>query len=155
MRNGVAQRYKEAMDNITDSDNPKYFFGITISMPLENSKARGQYQTAQLDKARALILLKKKEREILTEIKTAVDDVNTLLEQVRNNYTVVRLQEAKLKEEEKRFQLGRSNSDTLIRYHDDSLEAKIALTDSLFAYYGNIIILKVTENSLLNEYWET
>jgi len=153
-RNGVASYYKEAMDNITDSDNPKYYFGISISYPLENTKARGQYQTAKLDKAKALILLKKKEREIITEINNAVGDVNTTLEKANNNYIIVQLQESKLNEEEKRFKLGRSDSDTLIRFHDDLLSAKISLADSLYAFYSEIIDLKVKENSLLEEYLE-
>ena len=141
------------MDNIKDSDNPKYYFGISISYPLENTDARGKYQTAKLDKAKSMILLKKKEREILTEISNAVGNVNTTLEKVRNNYKIVQLQESKLNEEEKMFKLGRSDSDTLIRYHDDLLVAKIGLSDSLYQFYSDFIDLKLEENSLLDEYW--
>ena len=57
----------------------------------------------------------------------------------------------KLAEEEKRFKLGRSNSDTLIRYHDDLLIAKISLADSLYQYNSDFIDLRLKENSLLDE----
>jgi len=155
VRNGVAQKYKDATEGITDSDNPKYYFGINFKYPLENSEAKGQFKSAQFDKAKSLILLKKKEREIVVEINDAVGTVNTTLENVKNNYTIVQLQEAKLKEEEKRFKLGRSDSDTLIRYHDDLLLAKISLVNSLYEYYSDFIDLRVKENSLLDEYWES
>lgn len=153
VRNGVAKKYKEAMDNITDSDNPKYYFGIKFEYPLENTQARGQYKSAQLEKAKSLVLLKKKEREILVEINDATATLNTALEKVENNYRIVKLQEAKLEEEEKRFKLGRSDSDTLIRFHNDLLAAKVSLADSLYEFYSDYIDLRLKENSLLDEYW--
>jgi len=155
VRNGVAQQFKDAARGITASDNPKYYFGINFKYPLENSEAKGQFKSAEFDKAKALVLLKKKEREVVVEVHDSVGTVNTTLENARNNYTIVQLQEAKLKEEEKRFKLGRSDSDTLIRYHDDLLIAKISLVDSLYEYYSDFIDLRVKENSLLDEYWES
>ena len=153
-RNGVAKYYKDAMDDIIGEDNPKYYYGIKFKYPLENSSAKGQYETAKLEKAKYLVLLKKKEREIVVEINDSVGTVNTTLEKVKNNYTVVDLQQKKLEEEEKRFSLGRSNSDTLIRYHNDLLAAKISLVDSLYQFYSDFIELRVKENSLLDEYWK-
>ncbi|MFH1622397.1 MAG: TolC family protein [Candidatus Omnitrophota bacterium] len=153
-RNGVAKYYKDAMDDIIGQDNPQYYYGIKFKYPLENSSAKGQYETAKLEKAKSLVLLKKKEREIVVEVNDAVGTVNTTLEKVKNNYIVVNLQEKKLGEEEKRFKLGRSNSDTLIRFHDDLLVAKISLADSLYQYNSDFIDLRVGENSLLGEYWK-
>ncbi|MFC1646436.1 TolC family protein [Candidatus Omnitrophota bacterium] len=153
VRNGVAQRYSDAIERITDSDNPKYYYGITITYPLENNEAKGEYESAQLEKAKALVLLKKNEREIVVEIKDAVSTANTTLERVRNNLATVQLQEAKLDAEEKRFRLGRSDSDTLVRYQDDLLQAKISLSLSLYKFYSDLVDLRVKENSLLEEYW--
>jgi len=153
-RNGVAKYYKDAMDDIVGENNPKYYYGIKFKYPLENSSAKGKYQSAKLEQAKSLILLKKQEREIVVEINDSVGTVNTTLEKVRNNYTVVSLQQRKLEEEEKRFKLGRSNSDTLIRYHDDLLTAKISLIDSLHQFNSDFIDLRLDENSLLDEYWK-
>lgn len=154
VRNGVAERYSDAIERITDTDNPKYYYGVTISYPLENNEAKGGYQSAQLEKAKSLVLLKKKEREIVVEIKDAVSTVNTALERARNNMVTVRLQRAKLGAEEKRFRLGRSDSDTLVRYQNDLLQAQISLSLSLYQFYSDFIDLRVKENSLLDEYWE-
>ncbi len=153
-RNGVAKYYKDAMNDIVGENNPKYYYGIKFKYPLENSSAKGKYESAKLEQAKSLILLKKQEREIVVEINDSVGTVNTTLEKVRNNYTVVSLQQRKLEEEEKRFKLGRSNSDTLIRYHDDLLAAKISLIDSLHQFNSDFIDLRLDENSLLDEYWK-
>lgn len=153
-RNGVAKYYKDAMDDIVGQDNPKYYYGIKFKYPLENSQAKGQYETAKLEKAKSLVLLKKKEREIVVEINDSVGTVNTSLETVKNSYAVVDLQQKKLDEQEKRFKLGRSDSDTLIRYQNDLLTAKISLADTLYTYYSDFIDLRVKENSLLDSYWK-
>ncbi|MFC1709556.1 TolC family protein [Candidatus Omnitrophota bacterium] len=154
VRNGVASRYSDALERITDTDNPKYYYGITISLPLENNEAKGEYESAQLEKAKALVLLKKKEREIVVEIKDAVSTANTTLERVRNNLATVKLQGAKLDAEEKHFRLGRSDSDTLVRFQDDLLQARISLSLSLYKFYSDLVDLRLKENSLLEEYWK-
>lgn len=153
-RNGVAKYYKDAMDDIIGEDNPQYYYGIKFKYPLQNRSAKGEYETAKLEKAKSLVLLKKKEREIVVEINDSVGTVNTTLEKVKNYYTVVDLQQKKLEEEEKRFKLGRSNSDTLIRYHNDLLSARVSLVDSLYQFYSDFIDLRLKENSLLDEYWK-
>lgn len=155
VRNGVAQYYKDAMGNITDSDNPMYYFGFKLKYPLENSSAKGEYKSAKFDKAKSLVLLKKVEREILVEIDDAVRTINTTLEKVLNSYKIKQLQQAKLEEQEKRFKLGRSDSDTLIRFYDDLLDAQISLIDSLYQFYSDLIDLELKENTLLLKHWES
>ena len=153
--NGVAKKFADAFQRVGDVDHQEYAFGVSFSYPLENSDAKGKYYSAQLEKAKSIVLLKKKEREIVVEINDGIATVNSQLEQVRNNHAIVQLQEAKLQQEEKRFRLGRSNSDTLIRFHDDLLEAKITFVESLYQFYGKFIDLRVKENSLLDEYGES
>lgn len=153
--NGVAKKFADATQRIGDTDHQQFSFGISFSYPLENSDAKGQYYSAQLENTKSIVLLKKKEREIVVEINDAVATVNTKFEQANNSASVVRLQEAKLEQEEKRFRAGRSNSDTLIRFHNDVLEARIAFVEALYQCYAAFIDLQVKENSLLEDYEES
>lgn len=154
LRNGVAQKYTQSVENVADSENPRYYFGLTVSVPLENSKAKGEVKSAQLEQAKTLLLLKKKERQIVVEVHDAVDAVNTTLEEARGNELIVKLQEEKLSEEQRRFRLGRSNSDTLIRFQEDLLRAQLDLADSLYAYHARHIESRLARQTLLARYWQ-
>jgi outer membrane protein TolC len=123
-------------------------------MPLENRQAKGEFESAKLEKAKYILLLKKAERQILTQINNRVMQVNTAIERAATNKEVVKLQGKKLKAEERSFQFGRSSSDLLIRYQEDLLEARLALAASLYEYKLALIDLKLTQNALLDEHWK-
>lgn len=154
IRNGISQDYNKAWQDITSEDNPEAYLGVKFSLPLENRQAKGQFETAKLEKAKYLLLLKKVERQILTEINDRVTGVNTTVDKTTTNEYVVELQEKKLQAEEVRFRSGRSNSDLLIRYQQDLLDAKLAFVTSLYEYKTAAIDLKLSQNSLLDEYWK-
>ncbi|HAJ57231.1 MAG TPA: hypothetical protein DCL35_05620 [Candidatus Omnitrophica bacterium] len=153
-RNGLARKYREAFKEVYNEDNPEVFIGITVKVPLENRLARGQYNKAKLEQARALVELKKTERKILTEINDLVTRVNIQVGRVLTQKRVVSLQEKKLNAESHRFKFGRSGSDIMIRYQEDLLNAKLAYAQSLFEYRVGLIDLKAAENTLLKENWK-
>ncbi len=127
---------------------------MNVSIPIENRKARGQYNKAKLEKARALVELKKTERVILTEINDLVTRLGIQAGRVLTLKRVASLQEKKLQAELKRFKYGRSSSDLLIRYQEDVLSAKLAHERSLYNYRVSLIDLKLAQNILLSENWE-
>ena len=154
IRNGISQNYSQAWESIADEDNPQVYLGVKFSLPLENRQAKGEFESARLEKAKYILLLKKVEREILTQLNNRVMQVNTAIERVATNQEIVELQDKKLKAEERRFQFGRSSSDLLIRYQEDLLEAQLALVNSLYEYKIALIDLKLAQNALLDEYWK-
>lgn len=153
-RNGLTRKYAKAFEDIINEDNPEIFVGVTVSIPIENRKARGQYNKAKLEKARALVELKKTERVILTEINDLVTRLGIQAGRVLTLKRVASLQEKKLQAELKRFKYGRSSSDILIRYQEDALSAKLAHERSLYNYRVSLIDLKLAQNILLSENWE-
>lgn len=153
-RNGLSNKYKDAVEQVFEEDNPDLFVGVTVKLPLENSLARAQFNKAKLQKARAIVELKKTERIILTEVKTIVTKVNIQIGRVLTQKRVLGLQEEKLSAEDKRFKFGRSSSDLLIRYQQDLLNAQLAYARSLFEYRSMLIDLKLAENTLLSDSWE-
>ena len=153
-RNGLSSRYGQAWDQVTARDNPEYFLGVTIRMPLENRYAKADYQQTKLSKEKALLTLKRVERSILKEWNNQVNAVNTSAERVKIYRKASKLQGDKLSAEKKRFANGRSNSDFLIRYAEDLLEAQLRLFRALYAYRANLIDLEVKKNTLLDTYWK-
>lgn len=153
-QNGLELEQSKAWQNVTAEDNPELFLGMSVTLDLENKKARSAKEKAQIEKANALLKLKKIEHKIVVDVTNSVDTINNKRESIKLNKNIVDLQEKKLNFEEKRFASGRSSSDTLIRYQEDLLQAKLLLAQSLFGYEQAQIDLKLAEDSLLNEFWQ-
>lgn len=153
-RNGLSREYNEAWKQITKEDNPELFAAVTVTFPLENSKARGEFNKAKIEQAKALVELKKTERLILTKINELVTKVRILSGKVATSQRNARLQERKLNAEELRFKFGRSSSDLMIRYQEDVLNARLGLARSLYDYQFSLIDLKLAQDILLDGYWK-
>jgi len=147
--NGIDTRYGRAIEGVYEDSNPKYYVGIEFTYPLENSAANSEFEKATLEKTKAIVNLQKTEREIISDVdegfrKLSVDKVNlSKMERVEN------LQKGKLSQEEKRFRYGRSNSDTLIRYQEDLLNASLMTKRSYLDYRISILDLLAAEDSFL------
>ncbi len=152
--NGLELGQGKAWENVTAENNPELFLGLSVNIPLENRAAKSHREKAELEKTKALVELKKIEYKIMLDIISAVDALNNRKERIKLNQQIARLQKSKLAFEEKRFALGRSDSDTLIRYQDDLLNAQLALAQGLFEHEKASVELKLLENSLLEEYWQ-
>ena len=153
-RNGLNEHLSSAIRDITSEDNPEYYLGLKIRFPIENREARSEFNKANIEKAKALLNLKKTERQILIQIKDSVRNCKVLEERLRKQEKVVNLQERKLTGELKSYQYGRSDTDTVIRYQDDLLVSQILYTQALFDYKQALIELALKENILLDRFWK-
>ena len=152
VKNGLGDHFKESVTNITAEDNANYFVGLTFSLPLENRDAKAKLKKTEYEKAKALITLKLVERIITIEISDKVRGCNIYREFALNSIEIAKLQAQKLKEEEKRFNLGRSNTDTLIRYQEDVLLAKQASVLAQYQFYSALVDLELEKGTLLVNY---
>jgi len=147
--NGISSKYYRAIEDVSEDSNPKYYVGVEFSYPLENNEAESEHEKAALEKTRAIINLQKKEKEIISDIderfrNTSLNKVNiSKMERVKN------LQKGKLFQEEKRFKYGRSNTDTLIRYQEDLLNARLTTQKAYLDYRISILDLLGAEDSFL------
>ena len=149
-KNGLNLDKQKAIDDIFDEDNPEYYVGINVNFPFENREDEANYSKALLEKEKGIIELKKLEASIVRHLYDKVKKVNLNYEKVNKWKNIVKLQKMKLKEEEKRIQFGRSDSDTLVRFQEDLLEAEIALAKSLLDYRISRVELERAKNQLLD-----
>ncbi len=153
-RNGLNGAYEKAWEGISKENNPQYYVGVTLKVPLENRKARAELSTAKIEQAKALLELKVAERKIFTEINDLVMRVKVRIGQVLTRRRVAELETKKLEAEEKRFRLGRSDSDVIIRYQEDVLSARSSHMQALYDYWVSLIDLRVAQGVLLDMYWK-
>ena len=153
-RNGLREHFSQAIKDISTEDNPEYFLSLKIEFPLENRQARSEFNRAKIEKAKALINLKKIERQILIQIKDSVRNCNILGQRLKKQENVVKLQEEKLTAELQAYQYGRSDTDTVIRYQDDLLLSQHLCTQAFLDYKEALIELSLKENFLLDRFWK-
>ncbi len=153
-RNGLDDQFSSALEEIFSEENPEYFIGLKIKLPIENRKAKSEFNKTEIEKAKAVVNLKKIEREIFIEVKDALRDCAVLEERAIKQENVIKLQQEKLRAELARFEYGRSDTDTVIRYQDDLLSSQLLYTEALLEYKEALIELSLKENSLLDRHWK-
>jgi len=154
VRNGLGNDFKESIENISKENHPDFSALLSLSIPLENREAKSQLKKAELQKAQALVGLKRIEREIMIDVIDQVRLCNMLLEKAKQQKEIAVLQAEKLKEQQKIFSYGRSDVDTIVRYQNDALVSEKLAVQSLFDYESALIRLKVKEGVLLQQYWQ-
>jgi len=150
--NGIDSNFTDASKKIADEDNNYYYAGVEISIPLENKKARGEFKKARHNKEKAIINLKTIERTIITEIGNDFRDYTTYHANLKNLIKASQLQEEKLREEEKRFNYGRSDTKRLIDYQEDNLRAQLQVAQGILNFEKARVNLEKGMNVLLSEY---
>jgi outer membrane protein TolC len=151
-RNGLGSQFQQSLNNIFEQDNPEVFVGLNFSVPLENTKARAEKREADLQVARAIVALKYLERKIAVGVVDQVRLCNVLRQTAGNAQKTARLQQEKLLDEKKRFEQGRSNTDTIVRFRRDLSLARRAALASLQEYIDAAIELRAREGMLLKIY---
>jgi outer membrane protein TolC len=154
-RNGISRHsFRTAVEKISDEDNPDLFLGVTFNVPIENKEAKAELKKAELEKAKALVAIKLVERTIATEIINQLQTCRVFQEVAANTQRVAELEAQKLGGETKRFQQGRSTTDTIIRFQEDVLESRWASARAMFDYQVSLIELQKKQGTLLRRYWE-
>ena len=153
-KNGINSGYKDAWKEISKDNHSEWYVGVNIDFSLERRKEKAQYNKAKLNKAKAIVVIKRVERLIFKDINNSVTELNIISTQVDTNRKIVRLQEQKLKAEQRRLRYGRSSSDVIIRFQNDLLNARLGLANSLFSYRLALINLQRNKNTLLPKYWK-
>ncbi len=153
-RNGLGDHFRQSARQIADEDNPDFFAGLSVTFPLENTEARAKLKAAELEKAKVLIDLKRIERRIAVDVIDQVRACNVFQEVAVSSEAIAALQAQKLAGEEKRFQSGRSDTDTLIRFQEDLLKARQADAQAKHRYHQALEELSLRTATLLDSYAE-
>ncbi len=149
--NGVRQSFAASVSDTWSEENIEYYAGVTFSFPLEAREEKSAQKKAELEKAKALVELKKIEKTIVSEIDSKVKAVNAYRQRVNHFLGAAELQKSKLLEETKKYRYGRSDSDRMTRFQGDYLEAELSLRLAMRDYIGALVDLYLDQNLYLAE----
>jgi len=150
-RNGIDGKFAKSVHEISGKDDPEYIIGFEFSFPLENTRAKGEFKQAKLDKVRSLVTLKKLECAIFIQVKDAIDYCNATQQAADYQFKAMQFQENKYRAEEERFKSGRSDIDKLIRYQQDYLSSQVSYLNAIYAYNEALVNLDVITAGLLRK----
>lgn len=145
--NGLGEDYKKAIKNF-DEENKDWSVGLTVSVPLGGSD-RALYDQRQLEKAQALIALKRLEQNIIKEIRDKTRDVEIQKRQVEVAKTSKEKEYANYEAQKERYAAGQVSTHDMLEYQDSLAQSEIDYVKSLIEYNISIFNLEKAEGSAL------
>jgi outer membrane protein TolC len=98
--------FRDSLAQLRTFDFKTYGFSVAVSLPFRNRGAQAEFGQAQVDRQRALYLLREQEQVVALEVQSAVDD----LEKAKLSLSVARLArdlaEKTLEAEQRKRELG-------------------------------------------------
>jgi outer membrane protein TolC len=149
--NGIRRSVIGSIQDTFDETNTEYYAKATFSFPFEDREARSAHNKAKLEKAKALVELKKIEKTIVLDIDSKVKAVNTHRHRIKELSEAAELEKFKLQEEAKKYRYGRSDADRMTRFQQDYLDAELSLKLASRDYMKALIDLFIGQNMYLAE----
>ncbi|MCU0239711.1 MAG: TolC family protein [Pyrinomonadaceae bacterium] len=102
--------YGRSFANLFRSDAPNYSFGVTISFPLKNTKAKADLAIAEIQQNQIDARTRTQEQTILVEVRNAVQSVESARQRVIAARKARENAEIQLNGERKLYEVGRSTT---------------------------------------------
>lgn len=112
---GLGDEVSSANDSTFSESFQSEYFTLSLGIPIGNRSARSEYNKSKLEMRQADINVKKKELDIVVEVRVAVRQVMTNIERVAATKKARELAQKRLEVEEKKYSVGRSTSLEVLR----------------------------------------
>ena len=146
--NGIDNGYGQAVEDIGDG-HPAWSVGMEFAFPLQNRASRSDAKKSELERVKKIVELKRKEQEITRQ----VTEKTAQLKHAEKRLTATRMasdnQYKKMAGEMQKYDRGRSDSDTVIRYQNDYIETKKLALDAEVNYALTALDLEFVTGKLL------
>jgi outer membrane protein len=149
--NGLGSNYAKDFDALGTTRYYNWSTALAFSVPLGNRLARSTYERRRLEVERALIELKDLEQEIIVQVRGAVRDINSFLEQVRAARVARELAAKQLSQEQQRLDVGRATTHDVLEYQEDYAQAQRSEMRAIVDYLKSLVALERTKGTLLEK----
>ncbi len=149
---GLGKEVSDANDSTFSEQFQGEFLGLTLSIPIGNRSARSQYNKAKTSELQANMNVKKKELDIVVEVRESVRQVMTNIERVKATKKARELAEKRLEVEEKKYSVGRSTNLEILRQQEGLAIAEGEETKAIIDYEISLGILEKAKGTILEAY---
>ncbi len=124
----------DATDQIVDADFPGWSLGLELGYPIQNRTAKARAAIAELAADQGRVGVAQLEQLITTEVRLAVRGLDTAKQELESARVSVRLQNANLDAERKKFANGLSTSFQILEVEEDLTNARSREVRSVTSY---------------------
>ncbi|OHB40413.1 MAG: hypothetical protein A2Y11_05470 [Planctomycetes bacterium GWC2_39_26] len=149
---GLGDELSDANDSTFSEDFQGEFFTVTLAFPIGNRSARSAYNKSKTDERQAGINVKKKELDIVVEVRASVRAVMTNVERVNATRKARELAQRRLEVEEKKYSVGRSTSLEILRAQEDLATAEGNEAKAIIDYEISLGKLEKAKGTILDSY---
>ena len=149
--NGLGPVYSGAFGQIGDVNQPFYYYGASLSIPLSNVKARNTLKSDKATLRQKLLTLKELEQNIMLAIDNAVQQVAADYQGVQASKQARIYAAAALDAEEKKYNVGKSTTFTVLQLQNTLTSDRGAELRSIANYDEDIAKLAQAEGTTLDE----
>lgn len=125
---------------------------LRVELPLGNKEARAERDQALAQREQRLFRLKQVELEIIREIRRAVDAVGTSRLVVEAQAKAVEFEQLKLDNEHEKLRLGKSDTDTVVRFIQSLNRARLNYIDATVRYNQALVRLDQSQGTTLDRF---
>ena len=149
---GLGEDLEDANDSTFSEEFQGEFFTLALEIPLGNRSARSKYNKSKLKKQQASLNVKKKELDIVVEVRKSVRQVLTNIERVNATRKARELAQKRLEVEEKKYRVGRSTSLEILRAQEDLATAEGNEAKAIIDYEISLGNLEKAKGTILDAY---
>jgi outer membrane protein TolC len=144
--------FLDALDQLRSLDYRTYGINLTVGLPVRNRGAEAEFGQAQVDRQRALYLLRDQEQAVTLEVQGAVDD----LEKAKASLSVARLgrdlAQKTLEAEQRKRELGENTVFLVLEAQSALATAELSLLRAAIEYQRAVTAVSRATGTLLERH---
>jgi len=149
---GLGEDVEDVNDSTFSEEFQGEFFALALEIPLGNRSARSKYNKSKLKKQQARLNVKRKELDIVVEVRGSVRQVMTNIERVNATRKARELAQKRLEVEEIKYRVGRSTSLEILRAQEDLATAEGNEAKAIIDYEISLGNLEKAKGTILDTY---
>ena len=148
--NGSGRDFGDTFNQFNAANAPFWSYGAQISMPLSNVGARNTYKAGKVTLQQVLLQLKQLEQNVMVQIDNAVKQAQSSYQSVQATLQARVYAEAALDAEQKKYNVGKSTTFTVLQLQNTLTAARSQEIRSLADYNEALANLAAEEGSTLD-----
>ncbi len=149
---GIGGSANSAMDHTATFDFEDWVIGLSLEYPLQNRAARHGMRQAALRLAQAEVGIEALRLDIRLDVRNTLRRLQDAAYLLAAREAEVRARELELRDEQRRYEVGLSTTELLLRFQSDLASARINRISALVEYANALIALDEATGQLLEHH---
>jgi outer membrane protein len=150
LKDGSSLKYSESLNELASASYPSWDVGLRLVVPLGNNAAEGRYRRQQLQLRQIELGQQTLELTVREEVRGAVRQVRSTMEQIEAAKVTIHLREANLDNQRERLRLGLTTNYEVLTHENELARARRSLLGAQIEHQKSNIDLQVATGELLS-----